>query len=404
MQTIFGDKLLVCGAGFVVSILLAVVVPDNHVRRLFALGVLGFGAASCYFGYRRFTATATDKLYEGGPPDLPFDSPWSQEDRSAPNKAEMIRRFAGIGTGALGLLAITVAEQGGDFLFALWLSAITFLLFGIGPIWRMFLYAKWKPTVGDTTEMQLQHNGTLIRADGTSASFKLLKNYQFIDVWVKGRLVDCFRIVSLKKSELELQGRDGKSVKFKRVMTAGEALLMNPLSLLEQTEEEKRDRRLSILQEKWEPVNGDGPAIQFTDDKGKVDEGAYIRFDGFAARYSFAAKAPFDTITIHYGDDKIALKILSLERDELVLTGDGRSVHYKRGVSISAAQAKKRADAFNEKLKTVGKAALATVGVIGAGIAILGVAAAATTTTTCSWCGFTRSGLHMNCPGCGRYS
>ena len=210
--------------------------------------------------------------------------------------------------------------------------------------------------------------------------------------------------MSRTHTQLELQHRDGKIVKYKRSMTAGEALMLNPLSLLAETDEDKHRHRLSLLQEKWEPVTGDGPAIQFTDDEGQGDAGAYIRFDGFAARYALVAKPPFDTVVIRVGTDQITLKIVSLERDELVLGGEGGSVHYKRGVSISAAEAKKRADAFNDKLKTVGKAALATVGVIGAGIAVLGVAAAAATTTTCPWCGFTRSGLHINCPGCGRYS
>ena len=155
--------------------------------------------------------------------------------------------------------------------------------------------------------------------------------------------------------------------------------------------------RSNLLTEKWEPVSGDGPAIQFTDD------GAMIRFDGFAAKYTFAGEEPNEIITVHVsGTETIELRVLSLSRDEMVLTGDGGSVHYKRGVSISAAEAKRRSDAFNEKMKAVGKGALLTVGAIGAGIAILGVAAAATASTTCRWCGYTTSGLHMNCPNCGR--
>ena len=165
-------------------------------------------------------------------------------------------------------------------------------------------------------------------------------------------------------------------MKYKRSMTAAEALVINPFSLLDDSAEGRFGRRLRLLQKKWEPVLGKGPAIQFTDDEGSEDAGAYIRFDGFAARYSLSKEAPYDTVTIYYGGDVSTLTIISLGPDEMVLTGEGGSVHYKRGVSISAAEARKRADAYNEKWKAVGKAALATVGVIGAGIAVLGVAAA----------------------------
>lgn len=402
-KSIFADKMLVVGCCLGISILLTAVSPGRLSGVFFILDV-ALGIATGYFAYKRLASTSTDKLYESGIPTLPFSSPWSQEERSAPNKPEMIRRIAAACVGALMLFAIYAAQSEGEALFALWLASIVVLLLLIGPVFRMFLPAKWIPAEGGNGWLEFARSSSFTREDGTSATYKVLPNFQFIDVWRNGTLIDAFKIMSLKKSELELQHRDGTITKYKRSMTAGEALVLNPLSLLEDTPEEKRDRRLSRLQEKWEPVSGEGPAIQFTDDKGKADEGAYIRFDGFAARYSLSKETPFDIITIHCGEQTVSLKILSLERDELVLGGEGGSVHYKRGVSISAAEAKKRADAFNEKLKTVGKAALVTVGVVGAGIAVLGVAAAAATTTTCPWCGYIRSGLHMNCPGCGRFS
>jgi hypothetical protein len=64
-------------------------------------------------------------------------------------------------------------------------------------------------------------------------------------------------------------------------------------------------------------------------------------------------------------------------------------------VSITDAESQRRADAAREQLKAVGKAvgtaALLTVGAVGAGMA----------PTTCRRCGFTRVGLHANCPNCG---
>jgi hypothetical protein len=140
-------------------------------------------------------------------------------------------------------------------------------------------------------------------------------------------------------------------------------------------------RRL-LLQRKWDSVNGASPAIQFTTD------GAMIRFDGFAARYSLVGEEPNEVIVIHIDDtNKVELKVLSLSRDEMMLSGEGGNCHYRRGVSITDAESQRRADAALAQLKavgkTAGKAALITVGAVGAvavvavGIAVLGVAAGA---------------------------
>ena len=403
VRKLLADKLLLVGCGLGLSVLLTVALP-GRLRGVFFILDVALGVGTVCFAYRRLTSTPTDKLYESGTPELPFPSPWSRDERSAPNKPETIRRLAAAGVGVLMLFALYAAESEGEALFALWLACVVVFLLIFGPISRLFLKAKWVPAEGGDGWLQFGDGGTFIREDGTSGVYKVLPNYVFVDVWQNGSLIDSFKIVSSAPLKLELQHRDGRIVKYSRSMSAGEALVLNPLALLEDTPEQKRDRRLSRLRAKWEPVNGEGPAIQFTDDEGGGEDGAYLRFDGFAARYRLSAKAPFDNIEIRVAGEQVSLKIISLERDELVLGGDGGSVHYRRGVSISAAEARKRADAFNDKLKTVGKAALATVGVVGAGIAVLGIAAAATSQTTCPWCGFTRTGLHMNCPGCGRYS
>ena len=378
---------------------------SDGLMRFFVLTDLALAGVLGYFVYRRFTRMPLDAHYENAPPPLPFATPWSDEERFETDKSETIRRLVAAGLGVLITLCLVISIfQPEAFGAALFLALPIVFLLIFGSLNRSFLYARWIPADGEGGWLQLAHGGSFSREDGTSATFKLLKNFRFIDVWRQGQTVDCFKIVSRTHTKLELQHRDGKIVRYKRSMTAGEALMLNPLALLEESDEDKVRSRLRLLREKWEPVNGDGPAVQFTDDEGKGDAGAYIRFDGFAARYSMIAKAPFDTITILVGVDTITLKIISLERDELVLGGDGGSVHYKRGVSISAAEAKRRSDAFNEKMKAVGKGALLTVGAIGAGIAVLGVAAAAAASTTCRWCGYTTSGLHMNCPNCGQYS
>ena len=266
-------------------------------------------------------------------------------------------------------------------------------------VWWMkqSLPGRWIPV--EANDHELEFSGpTIMRGKSLLGTFTISSDKKRMEIYTNGSLIETWTIITLKAAQLVIMTQQGVTKSYKRY----DALS----NLFTETEEAKRQRRLEGLQHKWEPVHGDGPAIQFTDDEGKGDAGAYIRFDGFAARYSLIAEAPFDTITILVGVDSISLKIISLERDELVLGGDGGSVHYKRGVSISAAEAKRRSDAFNEKMKAVGKGALLTVGAIGAGIAVLGVAAvaatAATATTTCRWCGYTTSGLHMNCPNCGR--
>lgn len=337
-----------------------------------------------FVGYRRFYSTTIDKLYDQGGPELPPNYPWPKEERTAPNPKHLWVR---VGIGAcvvIGLICL-LSIVGAIFCLPFFSAAILLYVFGLN---RRLFHGRWIPASGKGW-VEFLPGHVVKREDGSTGTFALLGNQQFIDFLDGGKLVDSWKVLSFEHStHLEILDMAGKTHGFKRAK----------IGVYKTSGLFTSDRR-DLLTEKWEPVDGNGPAIQFTDD------GAIIRFDGFAARYTFSGEEPNEVITIHVNDtDTIELKVLSLSRDEMVLTGEGGSVHYKRGVSISAAEAKKRADAFNDKLKTVGKAALATVGVIGAGIAVLGVAAAAATTTTCPWCGFTRSGLHMNCPGCGRYS
>lgn len=186
-----------------------------------------------------------------------------------------------------------------------------------------------------------------------------------LDVIEGHSVVKSWIIVKLEpNSELVLKDENGTLKRYKAKYPLGE--LGKSVAKLFETS------RLDLLQGKWEQVDGNGPAVQFTKD------GGFIRFDGFAARYSLDGSAPNEVVTIQVSDnERVALKVLSLEQDEMVLAGDGGSCHYRRGVSISDAEAKRRADEFSKQLKAVGNAALSTLAVVGAGIAILGVAAAA---------------------------
>lgn len=306
--------------------------------------------------YRRAFATAIDKLYDQGGPSLPPQFPFTQDERAAPNPIQLWAKV-GIVVCALVGVGFLLSFVGAIFCLPFFSAAFLIYMFGIS---RRRFHGRWLRTAGKGWVEFLPHN-VVKRDDGSTGSFALLPNQRFIDFLDNGRLVDCWKILATTESgKLEVLDMLGATFSLKQDKHLPQ---LSGFSVL---------GRNALLTHKWEPVNGDVPAIQFTKD------GAVIRFDGFAARYTFSGEEPNEVITITTIDNaSVELKVLSLSRDEMVLAGDGGTVHYRRGVSISAAEAQKRADAFKEKAKTVGKAALATAGVVGAGIAILGVAAVA---------------------------
>jgi hypothetical protein len=304
---------------------------------------------------------------------------WSRTERTATNptlwwsKAGMI---ASIVAGVICLISIYGA------IFCLPFFSLSGLIYFLA-IMPGRLHGRWVSSDGSSGWVEFLSGGVFKQQDGAVGTYTLLPNQKFIDIRVSGRLTS-WKILSWSGGILEIQDATGVVKSFKK----GKTLAEKQASLF-------YTDRSRYLQRKWEPVNEDGPAIQFTED------GAMIRFDGFAARYTFSGEEPNETITIHIdGERVIVLKVLTLGRDEMVLSGEGGTRHYRRGTSITDAEAQKRADAAKEQLKKIGKAVLLTAGVIGAGIAVLGVAAAATASTTCPRCGFTRMGLHTNCPNC----
>lgn len=270
------------------------------------------------------------------------------------------------------------------------------------------LTGKWIPD--DMADEPIEFTGSnplssykFYRGKSFAAEYKVHPD-QRIEITQAGATVETWTIVKIETTKLGygmdmvLKNEHGVIKSFKKHNQIAHFVTKTTKFLAEKDEADKNRRRRECLQCKWEPIDGNSPALQFTED------GALIRFDGFAARYSLDGKSPNEIITIYVNDtEKVELKVLSLEHDEMVLAGDGGSCHYKRGVSISDAEAKRRADEYKAKWKTIGEGALLTVGAIGVGVAVLGVAAAATSSTTCRWCGFTRIGLHNKCPNCGQF-
>jgi hypothetical protein len=361
------DPLIVCACFLVLSLILGFTTDVPGVALI--LGLV-HGVSLAVLAFQRFSETPIERNYRNGVPNLPFQSPWSKEDRMTPSKAVFLRIFLMyISYGLLALIAIFFPEVYNVEGLAFFLSIAILVLFVIGLIGRQRFLGKWISATNKDRWIEFKTNGIFNKNDGTIGKYVILPNGQFIDFWHGDKLIDCVRLTSYKGFSIDIQEKDGSIVKYTNKII--------DLSFLQESNAEKHRSRLRRLQEKWELVAGDGPAIQFTNDDHGSDNGAFIRFDGFAGRYTLSKEAPFDQLSIGLGDELISLRILSLERDELVLTVDGVSMHYKRGTSITVAEAKKREEAYKESLKSVGKVALATVGVVGAGIAILGVAAVA---------------------------
>lgn len=255
------------------------------------------------------------------------------------------------------------------------------------------LVGRWVPVDANDQELEFSKT-TITQGKSLLGTFTISSDRKRLEISANGSVVETWTVESLDIGEFVVTTQQNVTKCYKRYNALGNLFTITP--------EDKKRWRLRELQHKWEPVDGNGPAIQFTED------GAMIRFDGFAARYTLSGQHPDEVVTIQVNDkESIALKVLSLSRDEMVLTGEGGSVHYKRGVSISAAEAKKRSDAYHAKLKAVGKGVLLTVGAIGAGIAVLGVAAAAGAsasgggTKTCWKCHHFFDARRPTCSHCG---
>jgi hypothetical protein len=311
--------------------------------------------------------------------------PWPVAERTAKNPKLFwmkLAMWASIIVGALCLVSILWA------ILCLPFFSLAYLIY-MTSVSISRLHGRWIPVDGQAGWVGFLEGGIFRREDSTVCTFAVLPNQKFIDILACGELVDSCRVLTWHTSTLEVQDMSGAVRSYKKSKTLAKKQESFVL-------EESHQDRSHLLHGKWEPVSGDGPAIQFTKD------GAMIPFDGFAARYYLKGTPPNEVIIIHVNDnEKVELKVLSLQRDEMVLAGEGGSCHYKRGVSISEAEANRCVKEFSEKLKKVGKAALLTVGAVGAGIAVLGVAAAAASQTRCGRCGFIRSGLQSNCPNCG---
>lgn len=130
-------------------------------------------------------------------------------------------------------------------------------------------------------------------------------------------------------------------------------------------EKQKRKKNLHGL---WEPISGQGVYFQFTED------GALVRGDGIATRYRWLS----DDMIELYTDDaspKVQIEVLSLSKMEMIVRADGQGGHFKKGVTVTEAEAERaRQAAWSTAGAIAGGGAMLALG----GLAVLGGMAAGT--------------------------
>lgn len=147
--------------------------------------------------------------------------------------------------------------------------------------------------------------------------------------------------------------------------------------------DEEEDKKEHLFG-RWESLDGQGAAIQFTKD------GAFIRAGGLVAKFRLGPK---DTIQVYAEDSTatITLEVMSLSKHELAFRADGQGYHYKRVMTFTEAVEQQQWEQTKATMKKVAKGA----GVAAAGAVLaLGAAAvfaAAVSTPCCPWC---RTPLH----------
>ena len=152
-------------------------------------------------------------------------------------------------------------------------------------------------------------------------------------------------------------------------------------------------RKRDLLVGKWELVDGEGPAIQLTED------GGFLRLDGIAGNYEYSVAKQ----TLRISLDQVAptkLQVISVSKHELIVSDGTATQHYQRGETITEAEFRKEMEqakaALGKAAATAGKAAVVVGGVAAAvGIGVLGVAAAGAAS------GSGGSNSKLPCPRCG---
>jgi hypothetical protein len=230
-----------------------------------------------FVAYRRFYSTAIDKLYDQGGPELPQNYPWTKEDRAAPNPKHLWVRV-GIGAciviGVLCLLSIV----GAIFCLPFFSAAILLYVFGLN---RRLFHGRWIPASGKGW-IEFLPGHVVKREDGSTGTFALLANQQFIDFLEGGKLVDSWKVLSFEHStHLEVLDMAGKTHSFKRAKIGvykGSSLFSTA--------------RIDHLKGSWQPLTEANEWMEFTGD------GAVVFSDGSAGKFTVCGEEPNEVIEL----------------------------------------------------------------------------------------------------------
>jgi len=166
---------------------------------------------------------------------------------------------------------------------------------------RDTIYSQWNPIDGDGPWLEFHRDGSLTDANGYAGSFSFNQD-DTLDVTDDNGSVRTWKVVSIGGLEMVIKDEQGKVTRYKP---------KNSFSA---------SRRQGLLCRKWEPVDGEGPAIQFNKD------GAVIQFGGFVGYYELTGESPKEVVKITLDNGTaFSLKVISLSRHELVLSGEGGS-------------------------------------------------------------------------------
>ncbi len=152
-------------------------------------------------------------------------------------------------------------------------------------------------------------------------------------------------------------------VTFLFLWLAGIGLLMSLVSAVD------IPKRKQQLIGRWEAVEGDAPAIQFTTD------GNVVRSDGVSGQYNYSVLKEALTVSIDHALP-VELRVTSISAHELHVSDGSTTSYYKKGKTLTDVEQEKQMEAAKAKMLAIGKTAAVVAGATAmAGLAVLGAAA-----------------------------
>jgi hypothetical protein len=250
--------------------------------------------------------------------------PWPAEERSGFSVKQWIGLGASGFMGFVGLVFVVVSliQEGQGLCCGPMVFCVIGLVLWMGVFNGWMIHGRWVPVDGAGGWVELLKGGIFKREDGMVGTFTLLRNKRFIDIFVAGRLVDSWKILSWGMNSLEVQDMTGKARSFKRGKT------------LEQKQASPFHRdRTDDLPGSWVPIDGSGQWVQFTKD------GAIVFSDGAAGRYTVTGEEPNEIIRATMADGSTReYRVMSLSKAQLVIVeGTEARTYARHGTKTTAA-------------------------------------------------------------------